>query len=428
MQRSAAMSSRLALDVAVQVSQTCFLMLALVAAPGCNTILGFESEYHIEAGVGAGGDSGADVLDSDAGGGAGAGGSGAGGFAGSGGVGGTGGHSCDASWADCDGVTENGCETDLSSTSAHCGACDHDCLSGSCDQARCMPFELSVGQDSPLRIAVDDSHLYWTNQGGQGAVMRLDLQGGEEEQVAVSNHPPGGFALDDEAVYWSEYASQGSVWRLAKADIGTAVPPTELASSQATSISAAVDSDYVYWVTPGTVRRVPKTGGSVENLANGQSTPFGLVVDLGQVYWTTVTGGEIKTRNILEPDAGALVLAAGQDYPVGLDIDLSNLYWSNSQGDADGGTPKILRLARTNMVEPVVVVDGLEGPGPIVAFGPELYWTDNVGGTVMSVPKTGGMPRVLAEGQGAPTGIAVTPAVVYWVNRDDGRVMGVVRE
>ena len=353
---------------------------------------------------------------------------GAGGSGGTAGAAGSGGHTCDANRVDCDGVAENGCETDLSSTSTHCGACNHDCLSGSCDQGRCQPFELAEGQDSPLRIAVDDTHLYWTNQGGQGAVMRLALSGGAEEQVAVSNHPPGGFVLDDQAVYWSEYAPQGSVWRLAKADIGTSLLPTELASSQATSISAAVDTDHVYWVTPGTVRRVLKTGGSVENLANGQSTPFGLVVDLGQVYWTTVTGGEIKSRDLLDPDSSPIILANGQDYPVGLEIDLSNLYWSNNQGDADGGTPKILRMARANMVEPEVVVDGLEGPGPLVAFGADLYWTDSVGGTVMRVPKIGGTPQVLAAGQGAPTGIAVTPDVVYWVNRDDGRVMGVVRE
>lgn len=35
--------------------------------------------------------------------------------------------SCDAGRADCDGDTENGCETDLGATAAHCGGCDNDC-------------------------------------------------------------------------------------------------------------------------------------------------------------------------------------------------------------------------------------------------------------------------------------------------------------
>ena len=65
MRRSAATSSRFAETVAVRVAQACLPMLAFVAGLGCNTILGFESEYHTEAGVGAGGDSGSDVLDSD---------------------------------------------------------------------------------------------------------------------------------------------------------------------------------------------------------------------------------------------------------------------------------------------------------------------------------------------------------------------------
>lgn len=34
---------------------------------------------------------------------------------------------CDATWADCDGNTANGCETNTDSDAAHCGACGHNC-------------------------------------------------------------------------------------------------------------------------------------------------------------------------------------------------------------------------------------------------------------------------------------------------------------
>ena len=45
----------------------------------------------------------------------------------------------------------------------------------------------------------------------------------------------------------------------------------------------------------------------------------------------------------------------------------------------------------------------------------------------MRMPKLGGTPIVIADGQAYPASIAVAPEAVYWVNLDDGRVMGVAR-
>jgi hypothetical protein len=46
--------------------------------------------------------------------------------------------SCEAGWADCDGIAANGCEVDLNSESSHCGACSHRCDVGTaCSTGRC---------------------------------------------------------------------------------------------------------------------------------------------------------------------------------------------------------------------------------------------------------------------------------------------------
>lgn len=334
---------------------------------------------------------------------------------------------CSSTQADCDGDGANGCETDLTSTPAHCGACNRDCLGGDCLDAQCQPVELASGQQMPSFVHLDATHLYWTNQGGAGAVMRLSKQGGTPEHVASTDFPPGGLAVDDTTVFWSEFGSPGSVWRLDKSDIGSTTDPTALATGQGTSITLTLDATTVFWATPGTVRKVPKTGGSVKTLAHNQGQPFTLLEELGVLYWTNTLSGEVMRFDDTVPDAGVETLATGQAYPVGLAMDLANLYWSNFQGSASGDAPRVMMMAKINMSEPVVLADDQAGPSAITAFGDELFWTNNVGGSVMRMKKVNGTPTQIADGQGAPAGITVDADRIYWVNRDDGRVMAVAR-
>ncbi|MCC6214487.1 MAG: hypothetical protein IT376_06435 [Polyangiaceae bacterium] len=44
---------------------------------------------------------------------------------------------CDSGWGDCDGVASNGCETNLGTSSAHCGACQRACSSAGAVSASC---------------------------------------------------------------------------------------------------------------------------------------------------------------------------------------------------------------------------------------------------------------------------------------------------
>jgi sugar lactone lactonase YvrE len=74
-----------------------------------------------------------------------------------------------------------------------------------------------------------------------------------------------------------------------------------------------------------------------------------------------------------------------------------------------------------------VLADGQLGPTSIRAYGSDLYWSNNLGGTIMRMPKVGGTPVPIAENQASPAGMAVDAVAVYWVNIDDGRVMAVAR-
>lgn len=52
-----------------------------------------------------------------------------------------------------------------------------------------------------------------------------------------------------------------------------------------------------------------------------------------------------------------------------------------------------------------------------------LYWTSAANGTVMSMPKGGGAPTVIAAGQSAPDTLAVDSTSVFWINGGDATLM-----
>lgn len=331
--------------------------------------------------------------------------------------------SCSATIVDCDGDEGNGCETDLTSSVSSCGACGHGCLDGACKEGKCQPFVLASGQSTPTNVALDDTHLYWTNQVPGGAIMRVPRLGGAAEIVAAKTKIPGGLAVDGSSVFWSEFESGGSIWRLDMIDVGDASKAVELHTGQATSLTLIAEGTRVFWVTPGTVRSVLKAGGGYLQLADGQGTPAGLVAGFGLVFWTNAVAGTVVGTNLSDLDAGITTLASDQSYPVGLAADISNLYWANNMAGADGGLPRIMAVSRTASVAPKVLADDQAGPIGVAQRGTYVYWTNNVGGSVMRVLKTGGAPETLASGQQAPGGIAVDSTAVYWVNRDDGNVM-----
>jgi hypothetical protein len=71
----------------------------------------------------------------------------------------------------------------------------------------------------PLYLAVDATHVYWTNYQG-GTVARVPVAGGQVEELVQGENEPWGLADDATAIYWTEHfgpdTGAGKVKRLAK--------------------------------------------------------------------------------------------------------------------------------------------------------------------------------------------------------------------
>ena len=65
----------------------------------------------------------------------------------------------------------------------------------------------------PRRLAIDDTHVYWVDHGSNadGAVWRVERDGGDPELLALQQSLPSGIVLDDEAIYWTNGGDSGSV-------------------------------------------------------------------------------------------------------------------------------------------------------------------------------------------------------------------------
>jgi hypothetical protein len=72
----------------------------------------------------------------------------------------------------------------------------------------------------------------------------------------------------------------------------------------------------------------------------------------------------------------------------------------------------------------VVLVGGLTGAAGVTVRGDDVLFTDET--RVLSVPKTGGPLSVIAFGESLPMVVVADADAIYWLNRGEGMVAGVL--
>ena len=248
--------------------------------------------------------------------------------------------------------TGGACDYGFSDTDCDFGCEDGACLPEPCPLV-CEPEVLASDQGSVRRVAMDETHLYWTNW-SSAQVVRSITDGGRLQVIASDQNFPFGIVLDATHVYW---ANAYEVVRARKDGSAREVLYTGPVKS------VAIDDTYVYWGTgsDGRVMRARKDGSGAQTLASGQDYPMRVAVDDTHVYWTNFGENGQLMRALKDGTLQETVAAPGGRIRE-LALDTTHVYWTvDDTGRVmralkDGTSPQT--LASGDAVLPSTVFEG----------------------------------------------------------------------
>jgi hypothetical protein len=236
---------------------------------------------------------------------------------------------------------------------------------------------------------------------------------GKEPSTLASEEKPKRLALDDTHVYWTvwgsgfsaDHSKNGAVKRVAKSGGSVEV----FAPAQSHPHGIVTDASAVYWANDGdgTVMTAPKAGGAPAVLASVPGA-FQVAVDASGVYASTRGGGIFR----IPLGGGAPVrLATAAAEPNQIVLDASGIYYIDDEGEVcrvakAGGAPTILARGEKPSFD----------DGQVSLSGANVYFAS--GNDAMSVPKTGGAATKVVSGRTRISGIAADASDLFIMDRD----------
>jgi len=265
---------------------------------------------------------------------------------------------------------------------------------------------LADGLDKPFSLAVDRTHVYFS-EAGAGTIKKVPTHGGGRViTLAQGLHDPRDLAIDGTWLYFAERGggmikkvpiTGGEVVTLARGFIGP--------------MKIAVDADFVYfceWAAQGAIKKVSKhtAHGQGMTMVEGLTFPFGTSVVNRELFFVEQT--KSGTLNKMSIDGGPrVVLLSRLVVPELLAFDQMHVYFA----EGGGGTIKKMPLGGGTAT---ILAAGLMVPGGTVVDDKNVYFVETESGTVKKISKNGGPAVALVQGLHDPFMIAVDGDHLYF--------------
>jgi len=283
----------------------------------------------------------------------------------------------------------------------------------------CQPVVLASNQNTAGVLTIDTTNVYWTT--ADGFVRMVPIAGGITTNLASGQNSPFGIAVDATTVYWTNENIFGQVMSVPIAG-GT---PTVLADTQPTPFKLTVSNGTIYWTNKqnGTILKMPVTGGAPTTLASSQDAASAIIVNGNTLYWSMFNPGVIRAM----PLGGGTITQIASGFAGALFARDATLYFSDTEIVNGFGT--VFKVPLDSNGLPLngaaqQIVASTPGSDAVVADSVNIYWTDEVSGSIQTTPIAGGNVRVLAKNQLAPTEIVIDGQNIYWINANaKGTVM-----
>jgi hypothetical protein len=291
----------------------------------------------------------------------------------------------------------------------------------------------SSGATNPSAIAVDSTHVYWTNYSDasstytNGSVMKALISGGNPASptlVLGNQTGPSSIGLSN-GIYWGTVGGMSNQDGLLWLPVIDTLPFQVGGNSYTHAVGLQLNATNVYWIDSPGPNQDSLLGAPIDDYTTpvtvvaGGSCAVATAIDSTSFYRLQTgcfANSGMLLKSPLSPLGAGTRMVTGtylaSPYSIRIAVANGLVYFGSSLPNL---APSLYTVPTGGAATPTKLVDGA-APNGVAVDANYVYWTDSVANAVMYAPITGGTGKTLAANQSTPYDIVVDSTRVYWTN------------